>query len=117
MSGGKPQKTFYWRGFVSPTGSCRPKQHNAAYRASHPGGGGKWKATPSMLVSKAARAGATTRPVAPVLGEGALDAHPPITGLLQEKLTNGYHNFFDFLITIGQFRFCLRIFLLCSLKQ
>ncbi len=45
-SGGNSSKTFYWRGFVSPTGSCRPKQNNAAFRASHPGGGGKWKGHP-----------------------------------------------------------------------
>ncbi len=38
------------------------------------------KDTPSMLVSMAAKAAATTRPVAPVVGEGALGAHPPITG-------------------------------------
>jgi hypothetical protein len=50
LSGGKPSKTFYWRGFVSPTGSCRPKQNNAAYRASHPGGGGKWKGHPVNVV-------------------------------------------------------------------
>jgi hypothetical protein len=46
VSRGKPQKIFYWRGFASPAGSIRPKPHNSAYRASHPGGGGKWKGHP-----------------------------------------------------------------------
>ncbi len=38
-------KTYYWRGFVSPVGSCRPSKHSLAYRMSHPGGG-KWKNPP-----------------------------------------------------------------------
>ena len=38
-------KTYYWRGFVSPVGSCRPTKHSLTYRMSHPGGG-KWKNLP-----------------------------------------------------------------------
>ncbi len=38
---GTRQKTFYWRGFVSPVGSSRPASRTAAYLAAHPGGGGK----------------------------------------------------------------------------
>ena len=40
---GTRQKTFYWRGFVSPVGSSRPASRTAAYLAAHPGGGGKWR--------------------------------------------------------------------------
>jgi hypothetical protein len=43
--GSKP-KTFYWRGFVSPVGSVRPSAHTAAFKAAHPGGGGKWRSKP-----------------------------------------------------------------------
>jgi hypothetical protein len=39
-------KTYYWRGFVSPVGSLRPTAHVAAYKAAHPGGGGKWRSKP-----------------------------------------------------------------------
>jgi len=39
-------KTYYWRGFVSPVGSLRPTAHAAAYKAAHPGGGGKWRSKP-----------------------------------------------------------------------
>jgi hypothetical protein len=67
LSGGKPLKTF-----VSPTRSCRPKQHNAAYRASHPGGSGKWKGHPITVE--------ITRRVIPVGGGGGmLAAHPSTT--------------------------------------
>jgi hypothetical protein len=38
-------KSYYWRGFTSPTGSARPKPSVTSYKDSHPGGG-KWK-TPS----------------------------------------------------------------------
>jgi hypothetical protein len=31
-------KTYYWRGFVSPVGSCRPTKHSLTFRMSHPGG-------------------------------------------------------------------------------
>jgi hypothetical protein len=51
VSGGKPKKNFYWRGFASPAGSCRPKPQNSAYRMSHPGGGGKWKGHPTNVGS------------------------------------------------------------------
>jgi hypothetical protein len=40
---GTRQKTFYWRGFVSPVGSSRPASRTAAYLAAHPSGGGKWR--------------------------------------------------------------------------
>jgi hypothetical protein len=43
---GTRQKTFYWRGFVSPVGSSRPASRTAAYLAAHPGGGGKWRNKP-----------------------------------------------------------------------
>ncbi len=42
-------KTFYWRGFVSPVGSLRPSAHASAYKAAHPGGGGKWRAKPTNV--------------------------------------------------------------------
>jgi hypothetical protein len=57
------QKTYYWRGFISPVGSQRPKNSHAAYLQSHPSGGGKWKGHPVNV----GRAG-----VSPV--------HLPITG-------------------------------------
>jgi hypothetical protein len=58
VSGPRP-RTFYWRGFVSPVGTCRPNNHNKAYMQSHsshsgrnqaaalpakapPSAGGKW---------------------------------------------------------------------------
>ena len=40
------QRTFYWRGFASPIGSERPKDPQAAYLATHRGGGGKWRGHP-----------------------------------------------------------------------
>jgi hypothetical protein len=40
------QRTYYWRGFLSPVGSQRPKNANAAYLQSHPSGGGKWRGHP-----------------------------------------------------------------------
>jgi hypothetical protein len=49
VSGEKPKKNFYRRGFASPAGSCRPKPQNSAYRMSHPGGGGKWKGHPANV--------------------------------------------------------------------
>ena len=36
-------RSFYWRGFTSPTGSARPKPSVTSYKDSHPGGG-KWRA-------------------------------------------------------------------------
>jgi hypothetical protein len=45
-SHGRGQKSFYWRGFVSPVGSERPRNNHAAYMLTHQGsggrGGGKW---------------------------------------------------------------------------
>jgi hypothetical protein len=37
-------KSFYWRGFVSPIGSERPRNHQARFMLTHQGsgGGGKW---------------------------------------------------------------------------
>jgi hypothetical protein len=32
--------SFYWRGFLSPVGSARPKNNHAAYMLIHRGGGG-----------------------------------------------------------------------------
>jgi hypothetical protein len=32
--------SFYWRGFLSPIGSARPKNNHAAYMLTHRGGGG-----------------------------------------------------------------------------
>ncbi len=40
------QHTYYWRGFLSPVGSERPKKPQAAYLQSHPSGGGKWRGYP-----------------------------------------------------------------------
>jgi hypothetical protein len=37
------KQTYYWRGFASPVGVCRPRNHNKAYKLTHPSrGGGKW---------------------------------------------------------------------------
>jgi hypothetical protein len=37
----KPTKgSYYWRGFLSPVGSARPKNNHAAYMLTHRGGGG-----------------------------------------------------------------------------
>jgi hypothetical protein len=37
------KQTYYWRGFVSPVGVCRPRNHNMAYKLTHHSrGGGKW---------------------------------------------------------------------------
>ncbi len=38
-------KSFFWRGFVSPIGSERPRNHHAKFMLTHQGsgGGGKWK--------------------------------------------------------------------------
>jgi len=38
-------RSYYWRGFTSPTGSARPKPSMSSYKESHPGGG-KWKTPP-----------------------------------------------------------------------
>jgi hypothetical protein len=37
-------KSFFWRGFVSPIGSERPRNHHAKFMLTHQGsgGGGKW---------------------------------------------------------------------------
>jgi len=43
-SSGTP-RSYYWRGFTSPTGSARPKPSMSSYKESHPGGG-KWKTPP-----------------------------------------------------------------------
>jgi hypothetical protein len=40
VSGPRP-RTFYWRGFVSPVGTCRPTNHNKAYMQSHSSHGGR----------------------------------------------------------------------------
>jgi len=40
------QRSYYWRGFLSPVGSERPKKPQAAYLQSHPSGGGKWRGYP-----------------------------------------------------------------------
>jgi hypothetical protein len=45
VSGGK-QRTYYWRGFVSPVGTCRPANHNKAYLQSHGSHGGRNPAKP-----------------------------------------------------------------------
>jgi hypothetical protein len=56
-------KTFYWRGFVSPVGSLRPSAHASAYKAAHPGGGGKWRAKPTNVGKNAtAPSGGRTAP-------------------------------------------------------
>jgi hypothetical protein len=37
------KQTYYWRGFVSPVGVCRPRNRNLAYKLTHHSrGGGKW---------------------------------------------------------------------------
>jgi hypothetical protein len=56
---GRRSRTFYWRGFASPAGSDRPKNPIAAYKASHRGGGGKWRGHP---VSVGRGRGVKTRP-------------------------------------------------------
>jgi hypothetical protein len=33
------KNSFYWRGFLSPVGSIRPKNSHAAYMQTHRGGG------------------------------------------------------------------------------
>ncbi|MFO0005243.1 MAG: hypothetical protein ACK559_29370, partial [bacterium] len=38
--------SYYWRGFLSPVGSARPKNSNNAYLSTHSGAGGKWKGYP-----------------------------------------------------------------------
>jgi hypothetical protein len=43
---GMQPKSFYWRGFISPGGRLRPAAHVSAFKAAHPGGGGKWHAKP-----------------------------------------------------------------------
>ncbi len=49
LSGAKPGPSsekpgnYYWRGFLSPVGSARPKNSNTAYLSTHQGAGGKWK--------------------------------------------------------------------------
>jgi hypothetical protein len=45
-SHGRGQKTFYWRGFMSPVGSERPQNSQAAYMLTHQGSGGKWRKGP-----------------------------------------------------------------------
>jgi hypothetical protein len=40
------QCSYYWRGFLSPVGSERPKKLQTAYLQSHPSGGGKWRGHP-----------------------------------------------------------------------
>ncbi len=40
VSGPRP-RSFYWRGFVSPVGTCRPNNHNKAYMQSHSSHGGR----------------------------------------------------------------------------
>jgi hypothetical protein len=47
--GGK--QSYYWRGFVSPIGTSRPKNHHQAYLQSHSGGGGPIKAAPGSAKS------------------------------------------------------------------
>jgi hypothetical protein len=45
---GTRQRTFYWRGFVSPVGTCRPSNHNKAYLQSHSSHGGRNSAIPQQ---------------------------------------------------------------------
>jgi hypothetical protein len=45
LSGGTPGN-YYWRGFLSPVSSARPKNSNTAYLSTHQGAGGKWKGYP-----------------------------------------------------------------------
>ena len=45
-SSNEKQGKFYWRGFMSPVGSARPKNSNTAYLSTHQGAGGKWKSHP-----------------------------------------------------------------------
>jgi hypothetical protein len=80
MSGGKPPKTFYRRGFVPPTGSCCRKQHNAAYRASHPDSDGKWKGHPVNVGQHGGQNCGHNTPGSSGGRGRALAAHPPITG-------------------------------------
>jgi hypothetical protein len=43
---GTRQRTFYWRGFVSPVGTSRPTNHSKAYLQSHSSHGGRNLAIP-----------------------------------------------------------------------
>ncbi len=63
-AGVRRNKTFYWRGFVSPVGSARPKQHSAAYLGAHVGGGGKLRGKP-ITVGRNAGMGRSGRSAAP----------------------------------------------------
>jgi hypothetical protein len=73
-------KSYYWRGFVSPIGSCRPNKHSLAYRMSHPGGG-KWKNPPPRnqqpKASSAVRGGHGDRGGHCDRGRGKFNRPPP----------------------------------------
>jgi hypothetical protein len=43
------KNTYYWRGFLSPVGSARPKNSHAAYMLTHRGGGGKTRGFPANI--------------------------------------------------------------------
>ena len=46
------KSTYYWRGFMSPVGSTRPKNSHAAYMQTHrggSGGGGKMRGFPANM--------------------------------------------------------------------
>jgi hypothetical protein len=43
---GTRQRTFYWRGFVSPVGTSSPTNHNKSYLQSHSSHGGRNQAIP-----------------------------------------------------------------------
>jgi hypothetical protein len=43
------KNTYYWRGFLLPVGSARPKNSNAAYMQTHHGGGGKMRGFPANM--------------------------------------------------------------------
>ncbi len=45
---GTRQRTFYWRGFVSPVGTSRPTNHNKAYLQSHSSHGCRNPANPQQ---------------------------------------------------------------------
>jgi len=56
VSGGGKPREYFWRGFVSPTGSSRPSNLSAVHQNRHPGGG-KWRGP-----STGARTGSGTGP-------------------------------------------------------
>jgi hypothetical protein len=73
VSGGGKPREFFWRGFVSPTGSSRPSNMSAVHHSRQPGGG-KWRGP-----STGARTGSSSGPRPGGRG-GRAYPPPPSTG-------------------------------------